>query len=194
MTADPFAGCDCARRFLTRVGRCNEYARAKTLLNQGRHPAFIGRSTYDRCARDGGALFFTVGTTDVAVALVNAKNSTLLALNVHPEHRGHGLGAAVIQFLRPNFARVIDTKVDWFTTRGYLPVGAPKQGRTHQTQVMVRSELRELSGRVSQLVGDRCRCSEQAKLPAARDRVSERDNVTELPVPHAGHRPHVAAV
>lgn len=150
--------CECRTRFLVCVGRTDEYRRAKRIFDKGTHPTFIGRSTVLRSARDGGLLFYTLDDEDVAVTVVNARNSTLLALNVNPEHREHGLGNAIVQFLRPNFVRAIDFRVEWFERRGYLSVGEPKMGRKFKTQVMVRSELRELAGRVRRVVGDRCTC------------------------------------
>lgn len=152
--------CDCSKRFLVRVGRTDEYRRAKRLFDAGTHPTFIGRSTVLRAARDGGLLFYTLSGMDVAVTVTNARNSTLLAMNVHPNHREHGLGDAIVQYLRPNFVRAIDFRVAWFERRGYVSVGEPKEGRKFKTQVMVRSELRELAGRVRRVMGDQCTCHE----------------------------------
>lgn len=156
------SSCDCASRFLVRVGRTDEYRRAKRLLDQGKHPTFLGRQTVLRSAQDGGLLFYTLHGFDVAVTVVNARNSTLLAMNVLPSHREHGLGCAVMEYLRPNFVRAIDNKVSWFERRGYISVGEPKQGRKFKTQIMVRAELRELAGRVRAVVGDVCRCADPA--------------------------------
>jgi len=150
--------CDCSKRFLVRVGRTDEYRRAKRIFDKGTHPTFIGRSTVLRAARDGGLLFYMLGEQDVAVTVTNARNSTLLALNVLPEHRQHGLGAAIVKYLRPNFVRAIDFKVDWFEGQGYLSIGEPKVGRRFKTQVMVRSELRDLAGRVRKVFGEQCSC------------------------------------
>lgn len=150
--------CDCSKRFLVRVGRTDEYRRAKKIFDKGTHPTFIGRSTVLRAARDGGLLFYTLGDQDVAVTVTNARNSTLLALNVDPAHREHGLGAAIVSYLRPNFVRAIDFRVDWFETQNYLSIGEPKVGRRFKTQVMVRAELRELAGRVRSVIGEQCTC------------------------------------
>ena len=152
--------CDCATRFTVRVGRTNEYRRAKRILDRARHPTFVGRSTVLRAAQDGGLLFYMVGDEDVAVTVINARNSTLLALSVIGEHQGHGLGGAILEYLRPNFARVIESKVGWFEARGYISIGEPKIGRKFKTQIMVRAKLRELAGRVRHIVGDTCRCHE----------------------------------
>lgn len=181
--------CDCAASFVATLGTTADYDRFKRTLNRGRHPAFIGRGTVDRNARGGGLIFITVGGEDAAVALVNPYNSTLLALNVAPGHRGHGLGGAALTYLRPNFARVIDDKVDWFVARGYVSVGEPKLGRSRFTQVMVRGELMGLAGRVAaQFPEAQCRCSSEAEA-AAHGHGLDRDGVGEDPVPAAGHRP-----
>jgi hypothetical protein len=155
--------CDCARRFTVRVGRTNEYRRAKRILDRARHPTFVGRATVLRAAQDGGLLFYMVDDEDVAVTVVNARNSTFLAFSIVPEHQSHGLGTAICQYLRPNFVRVITDRVPWFEARGYLSIGEPKIGRKFKTQIMVRAELRELAGRVRHVVGDHCRCHECVK-------------------------------
>jgi GNAT superfamily N-acetyltransferase len=186
--------CDCATGFVIRVGRGNEYRRAKRLLGVGRHPVFVGRDVVRRNALDGGLLFAVVDGADAAVALVNTKNSTLLVLNVHPAHRGHGLGAAFLAYLRPNFARVIENRVEWFARLGYIAVGEPKQGRTFATQVMVRAELTELAGRVRDLLGDRCRCAEQPEGPEEGNGPVECDHIGEDPMPAAGDGERVGRV
>lgn len=135
-----------------RVGRQNEYKAAKALLNAGRHPAFVGRDTVVKAAGNGGLLFAQHHGRDVAVAVVNARRSVLLVLNVHPSHRSHGLGAAFLAFMRPNFARVVEDAVPWFERQGYVAIGEPKRGRTLRTQIMVRGELPGLAGRVSRLL------------------------------------------
>jgi GNAT superfamily N-acetyltransferase len=152
--------CDCAHRFLVRVGRTNEYRRAKRILDQARHPTFVGRQTVLHAAQDGGLLFYTLDDQDVAVTVVNARNSTFIAFSIIPAHQSHGLGTAIVEYLRPNFVRVITEKVPWFEQRGYLSIGEPKIGRKFKTQIMVRMELRDLAGRVRHVIGDSCRCHE----------------------------------
>lgn len=180
--------CDCARNLHVRLGRQNEYAAAKRILNVGRHPTFIGRGLVQRAATNGGLLFATHAGEDVAVAIINPRTSNLLVLNVLPAHRSHGLGTAFLAFVRPNFARVLESAVPWFERQGYKSVGALKQGRTLRTQVMVRGELIGLAGRVSRLLVE----PEQAELAAHRDRPAELPRPGEPPVHLPGHGPAVA--
>jgi len=144
--------CTCATHLLVRGGRQGEYKAAKSLLNAGRHPAFIGRDVLVRNARNGGLFFAQHDGVDIAVALVNPRVSTLLVLNVHPDHRSHGLGRAFLEFVRPNFARVVENAVPWFEKNGYIAIGDMKQGRTLRTQIMVRGELPALAGRIQRLL------------------------------------------
>lgn len=142
--------CTCATHLLVRGGRQSEYKAAKDLLNVGRHPAFIGRDTVSKSALNGGLFFAQYEGRDVAVAIVNPRVSTLLVLNVHPEHRSHG--RAFLEFVRPNFARVVENAVPWFERNGYISIGEMKQGRTLRTQIMVRGELPALAGRIQRLL------------------------------------------
>lgn len=171
--------CGCSTGFLVRLGRPDEYDRAKRVLDQGRHPGFIGRTSLGRWAVQGGLAFATWEDTDAAVVILNPRNSTLMALNVPPAHRGHGLGRALLAYARPNFARVIEAKVPWFTACGYTPIGNLKQGRSLNTQIMVRAELIDLAGRVHDRIGDRCRCCEQLESPGHRHRGAEHTGVGE---------------
>lgn len=121
------------------------------MLDIGKHPAFIGRDTFQSNAENGGGLLYRWNGSFVAVSLINPKYGVLLALNVHPAHRGHGLGAAVLDFLKPNFARVIDWKTDWFGKCGYQKIGKPKRGITHLTHIMVRRDLIGLVGKLENI-------------------------------------------
>lgn len=147
------------------LGRENEYERAKRLLNAGHHPTFIGRNQISRQAKQGGLIFASVAEkkekTDAAVALINVRNSTLMVLNVHPKFRSMGVGGEFLRFLRPNFARVVESAVPWFQKQGYLSVGALKQGRTLRTEVMVRAELVELSGKAWRVYSQGCPCAQE---------------------------------
>lgn len=140
------------------LGRPNEYARAKGILNRGKHPTFIGKTMVQRNAIQGGLLFYIVEGKDAAVALVNVRNSTLLVLNVLPEFRGHGVGAKFLNLVRPNFARVVEFAVPWFERQGYAKIGEPKKGRKLFTQIMARKELFALAGRVANIFAYGCRC------------------------------------
>jgi GNAT superfamily N-acetyltransferase len=141
--------------------REDDYVVFKRVLDRGKHPAFVGRETFGRQTRNGGALMYLLDDQIVAVSLVNAHHGVLLALNIVPQHRGHGIGSAIVNFLMPNFARVVSDKVGWFEKRGYVKVGSEKMGRSLKTQIMVRRELLSLAGRLNRLQKTR------VSLPAA---------------------------
>ncbi len=145
--------CDCAKAFEARLAREGDYKAFKKLLDQGKHPAFIGRDVFCRNAKNGGALLYYFSGELAGVSLINPHHGILLALNVHPAHRGHGLGRAIVNFLMPNFARVVEGKVGWFEGQGYVRVGKMKEGRRLNTQVMARGALFELAGRVRKVLG-----------------------------------------
>lgn len=140
--------CACAERFEVRLARPDDYKAFKRILDLGRHPAFIGRQTMMRNAVNGGALFYDVLGEAVAVSLINPHFGILLALNVAKEHRGHGLGRAIVQFLVPNFVRAIEDKVPFFERLGYVRVGKLKRGISLNTQVMARAALFDLAGKL----------------------------------------------
>lgn len=136
-----------------RLAREEGYREFKHILDLGRHPAFIGRDTMQNNARNGGALFYDFHGAPVAVSLINPRYGILLALNVRPEHRAHGLGAAIVNFLMPNFVRALESKVPWFEKLGYVSVGKLKRGIRLNTQVMARGALFTLAGRLAQAWG-----------------------------------------
>ena len=141
--------CLCASEFEVIAAKSTEYSRIKTVLNRGKHPTFIGRSLVLTATRNGGSFVFCHDGVDVAVAVVNPKLNCLLVLNVLPEHRSHGLGAAILRYLQCNFARVVESVVPWFERQGYVSRGKIKIGRRLKTQVMVKSSLLLLAGRVA---------------------------------------------
>ena len=143
--------CLCAREFQVEVAGSEHYVRAKKLFNRGRHPTYIGPSMTRRYAQNGGLIFFRHGEKDVAVSLVNPRLSVLIALNVDPSHRGHGLGSAIVRFLACNWIRSIENRLDFFSRLGYETVGRPHRGRRFITRLMVRHELFSLSGRLKKL-------------------------------------------
>lgn len=98
------------------------------------------------------------------MALIGIRNGTLLVLNVLPMHRGIGLGRKFVNFLRPNFARVLESAVPFFEGCGYKSIGKLKQGRSLRTQIMVRSELIGLAGRLQQTHGRHCPCAHDEAL------------------------------
>ena len=140
--------------FIAVQGRTNEYRRAKAILNVGRHPTFVGRGLYGSCARNGGAIFFTVDGQDAAVALISARSNCLLVLCVAPAFRNRGLGAAVVAYCQVSFARVIESAVPFFERCGFISVGEPKMGKRWKTQIMCLKSLTELAGRLSRLLAD----------------------------------------
>ena len=91
---------------------------------------------------------------DVAVAIVNPAINCLLVLCVHPEHRGHGLGGALLAYLQCNFARVLESAVPFFARNGYQAIGEPHSGKSLKTQVMIKSDLIPLAGRVARIYGE----------------------------------------
>ena len=102
----------------------------------------------ERNAGNGGALFYELDGAPVAVSLINPHHGILLALNVLPDHRAHGLGGAIVEFLVPNFVRALESKVAWFERRGYRAVGKLKRGITLNTQLMARAALFDLAGKL----------------------------------------------
>ena len=141
--------CRCAENFQVACAKSTEYARIKSLLNRGKHPTFIGRQLVMTATRNGGAFVFSLDGEDLATAIVNPKLNCLLVLNVVPSHRSHGLGAAILRYLQCNFARVLESAVPFFERNGYTSRGKMKTGKRLKTQVMVKSTLLTLAGRVA---------------------------------------------
>jgi GNAT superfamily N-acetyltransferase len=104
-----------------------------------------------RAARNGGAFVFSFGSEDIATAIVNPALNCLTVLNVAPSHRAHGLGAAILRYLQCNFARVLESAVPFFERNGYVSRGKLKLGNRLKTQVMVKSSLLALAGRVAEI-------------------------------------------
>lgn len=140
--------CDCASRFEVRLARASDYSAFKRVLDRGKHPAFIGRDSFTRNSTNGGALFYELDGEAVAVSLINPHYGILLALNVSEAHRGHGLGGAIVNFLVPNFVRALEDKAAWFEARGYRRISTIKRGIRLNTQLMARSALFTLAGKL----------------------------------------------
>lgn len=142
--------CDCASAFHVELGRaCRaDYRRAKTLLNRGVHPTFVGPDMVIRKASNGGLWFYCLGGVDVAVTVVNPRLGVLLVLNVHPEHRSHGLGRSIIRLLRPPWVRALVSVTPWFEGLGYVRVGERKRGHRLETDLLVQGDLLHLAGRL----------------------------------------------
>lgn len=145
--------CECATKYYPEVLGANvdDYKRLRRLLDKGKHPTFIGFEMFRRKAENGGCIIFTFGDIDCATAIVNARKNCLLALNVTPDHRGHGLGSSVVNYIKPTWARVVEFRVPWFEKLGYVKIGTPKKGRKFITWVMVRKETMALSGRLKSI-------------------------------------------
>jgi hypothetical protein len=161
--------CDCARTFRVVVGRPTEYRRVKTLLNAAKFPTFIGRDLVSRCARNGGVIFYVVDDVDIAVSILNPRTHVWLVLAVHPTHHDHGMGTAMLHYLRPLWIRSTEAMVPYFEARGYVKVGEPKHGKSLTTWILAQGELFSLAGRLSRLAPDRCRCSENGAQPTGAD-------------------------
>lgn len=116
-----------------------DYDRAKRVLNRARHPGFVGRELYFRCATTGSAVIAREGAGDLGVSLI-AKQK-LQALSVVREAQGRGVGAALVAHTNPKWVNAIMERVPWFEKRGYRCVGAPSVGQSGKmaTQLMERS-------------------------------------------------------
>ena len=143
------ARCPCAKGFEAVQARADEYRRVKQILNRGKHPTFIGRSFVLVSTRNGGCTIFRFGGEDIGVSIVNPMKNVLLVLNVDPKHRQHGLGTAILHYVQANFARVLESAVPFFERNGYTKVGSLKRGNSLNTQVMIKSSLIALAGRIS---------------------------------------------
>lgn len=143
-----FPRCTCALTFTVQIGQPGEYRRCKTLLNDARHPTFVGRQLVERHAVNGGLLFFRYDGSDVGVTVINVRKNVLLVLAVDPRHRGHGLASAMVRFIQANWVRSTETTAGFFERLGYVRIGRLKRGRTLNTQMLVRGNLIGLAGRV----------------------------------------------
>lgn len=103
------------------------------------------------CTRNGGCTIFRFAGEDIGVAIVNPMKNVLLVLNVAPHHRSHGLGTAILHYVQANFARVLEAAVPFFKRNGYTCVGSLKRGNSLNTQLMIKSKLIPLAGRLSEI-------------------------------------------
>jgi len=149
------ARCRCAEEFEAVQAHANEYRRVKQILNRGKHPTFIGRQLVLVCTRNGGCTIFRHAHHDIAVSIVNPMKNVLLVLNVDPHHRSHGLGTAILRYVQANFARVLESAVPFFERNGYTKAGELKRGNSLNTQVMIKSSLIPLAGRLCKLYANR---------------------------------------
>jgi GNAT superfamily N-acetyltransferase len=143
--------CRCAREFHVGIGRERDYKAVKTFLNRVKFPAYIGPEMYTRLARNGGALLFFYREAFVGLFLINVRISCGIVLAVSHVHQGHGLAQAIVAYARPNFARPLVDFVPMARKMGYVEVGERKDAAVLSTQLMVRSELFGLAGRLGRL-------------------------------------------
>lgn len=118
-----------------------DYERAKTILNKARHPGFVGRELFYRCATTGVVCVATLDGIDLGVAMI-AKEK-LQALSIIAAGQGKGVGTALMRRLQPRWVSSIADRVSFFERCGYKPFGAPKVGQNgkHATQLMERGEV-----------------------------------------------------
>lgn len=137
--------------------RSCEYRRFKRILNRAGHPTFIGRSSFETNAREGGAVVLTDTNkrVDVAAALMKTRTHTLMALSVIKSYQGMGIGGLLIDYMMPHWVRALESKIGYFEKLGYVSVGEMKIGRSLNTQIMVRSNLLLVAGRVSRILNSR---------------------------------------
>jgi GNAT superfamily N-acetyltransferase len=119
-----------------------EYDRAKTVLNKAKHPGFVGRELFYRCATAGQAVMAVLvdGETQGDVGVGLAVKGKFHVLSIVPSAQGFGVGSRLVDHMRPEWANVIMDRVPWFEKRGYQSVGAPKVGQSGKmaTQLMQR--------------------------------------------------------
>jgi len=123
-----------------------DYERAKKVLDRAKHPGFVGRELFFRCATNGGCIVAVRAGQDVGVALVT--KGKLQALSVVQDAQGGGVGRALMGRTRPKFVNAIGEKIGWFEKLGYKCVGAPRVGANgkHSTQLLELVEPEKLSG------------------------------------------------
>ena len=108
-----------------------------------------GPMAFQRYITNGGGFWFHFQGVPVGVGILNPRLSSLGALAVAKEHRGHGLGKAIVEFLQPNFVRAVEDKVLYFENLGFVPVGKMKKGIRLNVQVIV-PKVAVPSGRASE--------------------------------------------
>lgn len=117
-----------------------EYERAKSVLNKAKHPGFVGRELFFRCATSGICCIAVIDGVDSGVAMIT--RDKLQALSVIATAQGRGVGPALMTRLMPRWVSAIEARVGFFEKLGYVRFGAPKVGQNgkHATQLMERGE------------------------------------------------------
>lgn len=118
----------------------DDYDRAKTVLNRAKHPGFVGRELFYRCATTGVVCVAVIDGVDSGVAMI-AKQK-LQALSVITSAQGRGVGPALMARLKPQWVLAIGDRIGFFEKLGYKPFGAAKAGQNgkHATQLMQRGD------------------------------------------------------
>jgi GNAT superfamily N-acetyltransferase len=121
----------------------DEYDRAKAVLNKAKHPGFVGRELFFRCATSGVCCLAVVDGQDMGVALI--AKGRLQALSIIAAAQGKGVGSALMQRLKPEWVQSIAARVSFFEKLGYKAFGPAKIGQNgkHATQLMQRGEMPE---------------------------------------------------
>lgn len=117
----------------------NDYDRAKSVLNKAKHPGFVGRELFFRCATGGTATLAVIDDIDAGIALI--VKDKLQALSVITSMQGRGVGQALMARMQPQWVQAISEKVAWFEKIGYVPFGPAKVGQNgkHAVQLMQRA-------------------------------------------------------
>lgn len=116
-----------------------DYDRAKRVLNKAKHPGFVGRELFYRCATSGSCTLAVQGDQDIGVALV-AKGK-LQAMSVVAAAQGGGVGSQLLDQVKPQWVNAIMDRVPWFEKRGYAPVGAAKPGQAGKMAVQLMQRV-----------------------------------------------------
>lgn len=117
----------------------DDYDRAKRVLNAARHPGFVGRELYHRCATTGICCLAVRDGIDLGVALVT--KDKLQALSVARVGQGGGVGSALMAEVKPRWVSSILERVAFFERLGYTKIGGPRVGANgkHATQLLERT-------------------------------------------------------
>ncbi len=123
----------------------NDYSIAKDVFNKGKHPGFIGKGMHETASRNGGAFAVVIDKKIAAVALVNMRKNILTAINVLPEYRKSGIGQMLMNYISPNFCRVIEPVIPWFEKMGYVVSSDFVEGNKYRVVIMSMKNLVNLS-------------------------------------------------
>ena len=132
----------------------HDYERGKRVLDKAKHPGFVGREFFFRCATKGVAILATRAEVDVGIVLVDHKH-VLQTLSVVTFARKYGVGSALVAEARERarWVKAIEGAVQFFERNGYERVGALDVGQPGKklTQMMRRREDWAPSGGVARV-------------------------------------------